>query len=77
MSREMLEANKSIVDLGLDDAKIDQILNSDNIIAELRKKVDESEIAQEIQDKKTDSDDVKETLNAGSGSNSITDDDLL
>jgi prepilin-type N-terminal cleavage/methylation domain-containing protein len=73
MYQEMLAA-KSIVDLGLNDTQIDQILNSDNNIAELRKKVDELDATITIREKERV---IKETLNPNSNSNSITDDDLL
>jgi phage shock protein A len=77
MYQEMLAANKTIDDLGLSDDKMQQLLDTDNVLAELRKKIDENEVTLDMKDKQTDSSALKNVLTGGNQGISITDDDLL
>jgi hypothetical protein len=76
MYHEMVAANKSIDDLGLDDDQMKQLLDTDSILTEMRKKVDEAEVGLDIKDKESATSGVKEELSGGS-SGAITDDDLI
>lgn len=76
MYQEMLAANKTIDDLGLNDDQMKQLLDTDNILSELRKSADRAEVGLEIKDKEGAASGLKEELNSG-GSSSITDDDLI
>ncbi|MCL2348831.1 MAG: hypothetical protein FWC50_11310 [Planctomycetaceae bacterium] len=71
-----LAANKKIESLGLSDDKIDELLNTDSILAELRKKTYEADVQFEMEESKTKGADLKQELTSGS-SFSITDDDLI
>ena len=73
--QELLAANKKIDDLGLSDDKLNELLNTDSILSELRKKVDETDIQLEMKDFESKSADLKQELR--SGSFTITDDDLI
>jgi len=54
---------------------MDEILNTDSILAELQKKVDEVDVQIEIIDQRDKSTDLRDTLRGPSFS--ITDDDLI
>jgi len=73
MYQELLAANKSI---DLPDDKMSELLNTDSIMTELRKKVDEAEVRIDMTDQVGRDDDLKGTLGGGSLF-SITGDDLL
>jgi len=76
MYQKLLTANKKIESLGLSDDKINELLNTDSILTELGKRVDEVDVLLDIQDQKNRGEDLRQELNRGS-SFSITDDDLI
>ena len=76
MYQELLVANKTIDSLGLSDDKMNELLNADSILSELRKRVDTIDVQLEKKDQKIRDADLKQELNRGS-TFSITDDDLL
>ena len=76
MYQKLLAANKKIESLGLSDDKMDELLNTDSMMAELRKKVDETDVQLEMEDQKNRGTELKEALTGGS-SFSITDEDLI
>ena len=76
MYQKLVAANKTIESLGLSDDKMDELLNTDNILAELRKEVDRADVQLEMKDKENRGSDLKQELNRGT-SFSITDDDLI
>ena len=73
--QRLLAANKTIESLGLSEDTMDEILSTDNILAELRKKVDEADVQMEMIDQRERSADFREELRGPSFS--ITDDDLI
>jgi len=75
MYQKLLAANKTIESLGLSDDKMDEILNTDSILAELQKKVDEVDVQIEMIDQRDRSTDLRDALRGPSFS--ITDDDLI
>ena len=76
MYQELLAANKTIESLGLSDDKMNELLNTGSILADLRKKIDETDIKLEMIDQTNRSGELKQELNRGSAF-SITDDDLI
>jgi tetratricopeptide (TPR) repeat protein len=75
MYQRLLAANKTIESLGLSDDKMNELLNTDNILAELRKKIDEADVQIEMMDQRDRSTDLRDALRGPSFS--ITDDDLI
>ena len=76
MYQELLAANKTMDALGLSDDKMDELLNTGSMMAELQKKVDESDVILDLKDQENRSADLKQEINRGS-SFSITDEDLI
>ena len=76
MYQELLAANKTMDALGLSDDKMDELLNTGSMMAELQKKVDESDVILDLKDQENRSTDLKQEINRGS-SFSITDEDLI
>jgi len=75
MYQRLLEANKTLADIGLSDDKLNELLNTDSILAELRKEVDASDIQIEMIDQMHQDASLREELIRPSFS--ITDDDLI
>ena len=73
--QKLLTANKTIEDLGLSDDKMQELLNTDNILAELRWKADEAGVVLDMKDQEIRGADLKQELNGPSLS--ITADDLI
>jgi hypothetical protein len=76
MYQKLLTANKTIESLGLSDDKMNELLNTGSILAELQTKVDTADVQLDIKDKESKSADLKREINRSSSS-SITDDDLI
>ncbi|MCL2303981.1 MAG: hypothetical protein FWC43_01405 [Planctomycetaceae bacterium] len=74
--QELLAANKRIDDLGLSDDKMNELLNTDSILSELRKKVDETDIQIGMKDFEDKITGLKQELRSGT-SFTITGDDLI
>ena len=75
MYRELLEANRTLRDI-LPENRLDAILNTDNILAELQKATDQSVIQLGQVTDGTRAEDIKDEINTG-GKDSITGDDLI
>ena len=75
MYQRLLAANKTIDDLGLSDDKMDELLNTDSILAELRKKADEADVMLDMKDQESRGADLRQELIRPSFS--ITGDDLI
>jgi len=75
MYQRLLAANKTIEDLGLSDDKMDELLNTDSILAELRKKADEADVMLDMKDQESRGADLRQELIRPSFS--ITGDDLI
>jgi hypothetical protein len=76
MYQKLLAANKTIESLGLSDDKMNELLNTDSILAELRTEVDKADVTLEMKDRANSGAALKEELNRGS-SFSISGDDLI
>ena len=75
MYQRLLAANKTIESLGLSDDKMNELLNTDSILAELRQQVDEADVKLDMKDQEIRGADLRQELNRPSFS--ITDDDLI
>ena len=75
MYQRLLAANQTIESLGLSDNKMDELLNTDSIMAELRQRSDVADIRLEMIDQVQRGADLRQELNRPSFS--ITDDDLI
>ena len=76
MYQKLLKANKTIDSLGLSEDKMSALLNTDNVLTELRKGIDRAEVQLEMKDQEVRSSELKQELN-GRPSFSVTDDDLI
>jgi len=76
MYQELLAANTTIESLGLSDDKMKELLNTDSVMAELRKEIDKLDVGIDMTDQRNRDDDLKKTLEGGS-SFSISGDDLI
>jgi len=76
MYQELFAANKTIDSLGLSDDKMTELLNTESVLTELRKKIDASEVREEQRDREEQATGLKRELTGGS-SFSVTDDDLI
>jgi hypothetical protein len=75
MYQKLLAANKTIESLGLSDDKMDELLKTDSILAELRKKVDEADVVIDMASQAERGANMRQEIRGSSLS--ITDDDLL
>ena len=73
--QRLLAANRTVESLGLSDDKMNELLNTDSILAELRYRVDAADIELELQDQIGQGTDLRQELIRPSFS--ITDDDLI
>ena len=76
MYKELFEASKTLSDLGLSDDKMNELLNTDSTLAELRKEIDTLAVKVDVNDQENSVSDLKEEISRGS-SPSITGDDLI